>query len=174
MSEVSDLISIYVSLPDGRNKRKETLVQVDNRKFIKSLKDSNKTLVRSDSEDESDFEEDGYIYFSISITEDEDIATTRSSLRKTLTNQDIQLLVSGSDPLKTASRRSNDRVEEGELEEEEEVDEVEDMEGVVGDREDVAESENDEENREIIAKAERREEIADAEREDVAEQIGRR
>ena len=157
MSDVSDLISIYVSL-----------VQVDNRKFIKSLKDSNKTLVRSDSEDESDFEEDGYIFFSISITEDEDIATTRSSLRKTLTNQDIQLLVSGSDPLKTASRRSNDRVEEGKLEEEE-VDEVEDMEGVVGDREDVAESENEEENREIIAKAERREEVADAEREDVAE-----
>ena len=51
MSDVSDLISIYVSL-----------VQVDNRKFIKSLKDGNKTLVRSDSEDESDFEEDGYIY----------------------------------------------------------------------------------------------------------------
>ena len=56
---MSDLISIYVSLPLGRNKRKETLVQGDNRKCINRLKYSNKILVRSLSEDELDFEEDG-------------------------------------------------------------------------------------------------------------------
>ena len=43
------------------------------------------------------------------------------------------------------------------------------MEGVMGDREDVAESENEEKNRAIITKQERREEVADSERENVAE-----